>query len=227
MKKIKEIDDSALAITRRKYGKGYAYYSEDGEKITDKSILKRLKGLVIPPMWTDVLICKFEDGHIQAIGRDLKGRKQYIYHSMYEKLRQEEKFKKLLDFVSRLPKIRKQAYKDLEVKGWPKEKLVAMIVLLLDEYGIRIGNKQYRNRNESYGLTTLRRKHLTVADDELIFSFKGKRIKCKKYISMMKNWCHTLKERRICPDTKFLDIATRMAILRMWIAKMSMITSHR
>lgn len=174
MKEIREIDDSALAITRRKYGRGYAYYSEDGEKITDKSILKRLKGLVIPPMWSDVLICKFEDGHIQAIGRDLKGRKQYIYHSKYEKLRQEEKFKKLLKFVSHLPKIRKRAYKDLEIKGWPKEKLVAMIVLLLDEYGIRIGNKQYRNRNESYGLTTLRRKHMTISDSELIFSFKGK-----------------------------------------------------
>jgi len=148
MKEIKEIDDSASAITRRKYGRGYAYYYEDGNKIKDKKILKRLKGLVIPPMWTDVLICKFDDGHIQAIGRDLKGRKQYIYHSTYEKLRQEEKFRKLLVFISRLPRVRKKAYHDLKVKGWPKRKLVAMIILLLDEYGIRIGNKQQKQERK-------------------------------------------------------------------------------
>lgn len=174
VKKIKEIDDSALAITRRKYGRGYAYYYESGEKITDKYILKRIRGLVVPPMWTEVLICKFDDGHIQAIGRDLKGRKQYIYHSVYEKQRQEEKFRKLLEFVILLPKIRKHAHRDLKRKGWPKKKLVAMIIMLLDEYGIRIGNKQYQIRNETYGLTTLRRKHLSIEDNELIFSFKGK-----------------------------------------------------
>ena len=174
MKKIKEIDDSALAITRRKYGRGYAYYFESGQKIKDRFILKRIKNLVVPPMWTDVLICKFDDGHIQAIGRDLKGRKQYIYHSVYEKQRQEEKFRKLLEFVKLLPKIREEAYRDLKSSGWPKKKLVAMIILLLDEYGIRIGNKQYRDRNETYGLTTLRRKHLTLDENELIFSFKGK-----------------------------------------------------
>ena len=174
MKKIREIDDSALAITRRKYGRGYAYYYEDGEKIADKNVLKRLRELVIPPMWTDVVICKFEDGHIQAVGRDLKGRKQYIYHSVYEKLRQEEKFKKLLDFVANLPKVRRRAYRDLNRKEWSKEKLVALIILILDEYGIRIGNKQYKKRNETFGLTTLRRKHLTIEGDHLILSFKGK-----------------------------------------------------
>lgn len=174
MKKVREIDDTAMSISRKKRGKGYSFYDENGKLISDKTILKRLNNLVIPPMWTDVFICRFDDGHIQAIGRDAKGRKQYIYHSVYEKLRQEEKFKKMLDFSKRLPKIRRRAHTDLQRKGWMRKKIVALIVLLLDEYGVRIGNKEYKKRNDSYGLTTLRRKHLTIEDDELVFSFKGK-----------------------------------------------------
>lgn len=173
-KEVREIDDSAMAISRKKVGRGYTYYDEHGKKIKEKNVLCRLKKLVIPPMWSDVLICRFDDGHIQAIGRDLKGRKQYIYHSVYEKLKQEEKFKKLLSFAEGLPKIRKQVLVDLHRKKWKKNKVLALIVSILDEYGIRIGNKQYLNRNETYGLTTLRRKHMNIEDDELIFSFQGK-----------------------------------------------------
>ena len=171
---IKEIDDSALGITRRKVGKGYVFVDENGNKIIDRPTLKRLRGLVIPPMWSNVLICKFDDGHIQAIGRDTKGRKQYIYHSVYEKLKQEAKFKKMVDFSAALPKIRKRAYKDLNSILWGKNKLTALIVLLLDEYGVRIGNQEYRKRNETFGLTTLRRKHLNINEEEIVFSFKGK-----------------------------------------------------
>ncbi len=174
MKKIREIDDSAMCISRKKRGKGYSFYDEKGSLIKDKKVLKRLRGLVIPPMWQDVMVCRFDDGHIQAIGRDAKDRKQYIYHSVYEKLRQEAKFKKMLDFSELLPKIRKKAHADLDAKGWGKDKLVALIILILDEYGIRIGNKEYKKQNESYGLTTLRRKHLSVEDDELLLSFMGK-----------------------------------------------------
>mgnify|MGYP001060449310 CR=1 FL=1 len=171
---IKEIDDSALTLTRRKSGRGHAYYTGDGTKISDRKVLKRVKSLVIPPMWTDVHICKFEDGHIQATGRDLKGRKQYIYHVRYEKYRQAEKFKKLFNFVTKLPKFRKRAKEDLSRSGWPKVKLLALITMLLDEYGIRIGNKVYKDRNATYGLTTLRRKHLNVDSNNVVFSFKGK-----------------------------------------------------
>ncbi|WP_240927710.1 DNA topoisomerase IB [Cellulophaga sp. Z1A5H] len=174
MIKIKEVDDSAMCISRKKSGKGFAFYNEDASKIVDKKILKRLRNLVIPPMWSDVFICQFDDGHMQAIGRDLKGRKQYIYHSVYEKNRQEAKFRKMLDFADYLPKIRKRAHKDLQSKEWTKRKLLALIILILDEYGIRIGNKHYRNENETFGLTTLRRKHLNFKDDELIFNYKGK-----------------------------------------------------
>ncbi len=174
MKKVREIDDSAMCISRKKRGKGYSFYGEDGNLIKDKKVLKRLRGLVIPPMWQDVMVCRFDDGHIQAIGRDAKNRKQYIYHSVYEKQQQEAKFKKMLDFSELLPRIRKKAHKDLHAKGWGKDKLVALIILILDEYGIRIGNKEYKKQNESYGLTTLRRKHLSIEDDELLLSFVGK-----------------------------------------------------
>ncbi len=174
MVKIREIDDSAMCISRKKRGKGYSFYGEDGNLIKDKRVLKRLRGLVIPPMWQDVMVCRFDDGHIQAVGRDAKNRKQYIYHSVYEKQRQEAKFKKLLDFSELLPKIRKKAHKDLGAKGWKREKLVALVILILDEYGIRIGNKEYKRQNESYGLTTLRRKHLSIEDDDLLLSFTGK-----------------------------------------------------
>ncbi|MFS4417432.1 DNA topoisomerase IB [Maribacter sp. 2307ULW6-5] len=171
---VQEVDDSAMGITRQKYGKGYAYYAEDGTKITDKATLKRLRKLVVPPMWSDVLICKFPDGHIQAVGRDAKGRKQYIYHPVYEKQRQQQKFKKLLAFVGFLPQLRQRAHAHLNRSGWPKRKVLALILLLLDEYGVRIGNREYRRRNGSYGLTTLRRKHLDVLDHELRFTFTGK-----------------------------------------------------
>lgn len=174
MTKIKEVDDSAMSISRKRKGRGFAYYNEDGTKITDRKILNRLRKLIIPPMWKDVFICGFDDGHIQAIGRDLKGRKQYIYHSIFEKQRQEEKFRKMLSFADKLPKIRKKAYSDLKSSIWEKKKIIALITLILDEYGIRIGNKQYQIRNDTFGLTTLRRKHLSIEDDEVVFKFKGK-----------------------------------------------------
>lgn len=174
MTKIKEVDDSAMSISRKRKGRGFAYYNEDGTKITDRKILNRLRKLIIPPMWKDVFICGFDDGHIQAIGRDLKGRKQYIYHSIFEKQRQEEKFRKMLSFAGKLPKIRKKAYSDLKSNIWEKKKIIALITLILDEYGIRIGNKQYQIRNDTFGLTTLRRKHLSIEDDEVVFKFKGK-----------------------------------------------------
>ncbi len=174
MKIIEKIDNSALSITRKKYGKGFQYFDDSGKKITHKNTLKRFKKLVIPPMWTDVHICKFSDGHVQAFGRDLKGRKQYIYHSVWEKKQQEKKFEKMIDFSQALPNMRKVCIEGLKHKKWDRTKLLSLIILILDEYGFRIGNKQYVKKNQTFGLTTLRRKHLTIEDDELIFNFKGK-----------------------------------------------------
>ena len=172
--KLKHIDDTALCIQRKKVGRGYQFVDETGLRITDPTILKRLKSLVIPPMWNDVMICKFDDGHIQAIGRDAKSRKQYIYHSHWEKIKQEEKFKRIENFVEKLPEMRKICQENIQLKVWNKDKVLALLVLVLDEYGIRIGNQYYANENDTYGLTTLRRKHLTVSKSHVVFKYKGK-----------------------------------------------------
>lgn len=167
-------EEDSLCFKRVKKGRGFAYLDEKGEKIGDKLKLLRIKNLVIPPMWDDVNICKFDDGHIQATGRDLKGRKQYIYHSEWEKSRQEEKFERMAQFGKALPKIRKKVQKDLKTRSWTKQKILALMVTILDETGIRIGNKQYERDNQTYGLTTLRRKHMVVEGGTLSLSFKGK-----------------------------------------------------
>lgn len=172
--KTQHSDDTSLTISRVKSGRGYGFQDENGIKIKDKALLKRFRKLVIPPMWTEVKICKWEDGHIQAIGRDLKGRKQYIYHSVYEKQRQEAKFRKIIDFGTRLPNIRRTATEKIKIKKWVKPKILSLLIMIMDETGIRIGNQQYVKRNGTYGLTTLRRRHMDIDDDVLILEYKGK-----------------------------------------------------
>jgi len=173
-KKIKQVTEENLCISKKAYGRGYRYYNEKGEAIKSKKILKRLRSLIIPPMWSDVMICKWDDGHIQATGRDAKGRKQYIYHSKYEEARQQEKFDKMQDFGRQLPAIRKVNDKHIKRTKWTKEKVLALVVTLLDETGLRIGNRQYAQRNGTYGLTTLRRKHIDVEGNKISFDYKGK-----------------------------------------------------
>ncbi|MBD3629006.1 DNA topoisomerase IB [Cyclobacterium sp.] len=172
--KVKHIDEDSLCLQRKKKGNGYIYLNGNGEKITHPKQIRRIKNLVIPPMWTEVCICKYEDGHIQATGRDLKGRKQYIYHSEWERQRQEEKFARMQEFGLQLPKLRKQVAKDLRKKSWKKSKVIALMAEILDETGIRIGTKQYEISNQTYGLTTLRRKHLVQDGGILKFQYKGK-----------------------------------------------------
>ncbi|WP_373496790.1 DNA topoisomerase IB [Aquiflexum sp.] len=167
-------EEDSLCFRRVKKGRGFAYLDEKGVKIGDKLKLNRIKNLVIPPMWNDVNICRLDDGHIQATGRDLKGRKQYIYHSEWEKSRQEEKFKRMSLFGKALPKLRKRVQKDLKTRSWSKQKILALMVTILDDTGIRIGNKQYEKENQTYGLSTLRRKHMVVEGGTLSLSFKGK-----------------------------------------------------
>lgn len=125
-------------------------------------------------MWTDVQICEWSDGHIQAIGRDAKGRKQYIYHNEWEKKKQEEKFNRLKSFGAKLPDLRKKVDKDLQQNSWNKSRIIALVISILDETGIRIGNTQYAERNGTYGLTTLRRKHIEIENGALKFHYRGK-----------------------------------------------------
>ena len=180
--KLQYVDDTSLCISRKRYGRGFRFYREDGTPVTSSPLLKRLRKLIIPPMWSDVQVCKWDDGHIQAIGRDLKGRKQYIYHSEWERQRQQEKFKKMYDFGQALPAMRLQTQADINIKEWRKAKVLALLINILDETGIRIGNSQYAHRNETYGLTTLRRKHLEVLDDKILFDYKGKSNKHREVV---------------------------------------------
>ena len=130
--------------------------------------------MVIPPMWKDVKICELDNGHIQAIGDDLKARRQYIYHPQWQEKQQRKKFAKLAQFAEKLPQMRAFCHQQLSASGWPKEKVLALMTLVLDETGIRIGNKRYSEQNKTFGLSTLRRKHVDVEDGDLFLRFTGK-----------------------------------------------------
>jgi DNA topoisomerase-1 len=154
--------------------KAFEYVDAKGEPMTDADTLERIKMLVIPPAWTDVWICADERGHLQATGRDARGRKQYRYHARYREMRDADKFDHLLEFAAALPKIRRTARADLKLPGLPRRKVLAAIVHLLERTCIRIGNERYAEENDSFGLTTLRNRHVKVSGARIEFQFRGK-----------------------------------------------------
>lgn len=166
--------DAEPGWTRRKLRGGFAYFDLRGEMIRDERKLLRVRALAIPPAWQEVWICASPRGHVQATGRDERGRKQYRYHADWTALRDEVKFDRLVEFAKALPAIRRQIDRDMRRRGLPREKVVAAVVRLLDETLIRVGNDEYRRANHSYGLTTLQNRHVAVGTSELRFSFKGK-----------------------------------------------------
>jgi DNA topoisomerase-1 len=160
---------------RRVFKRGNPVYLQpNGKPVTDQPTLVRIKRLVIPPAWTDVWICPRENGHIQAVGRDAKGRKQYRYHEEWRKHRDEDKFGRMMAFAKALPRIRKRVEKDLRLPGMPRNKVLATVVALLESTLIRVGNDEYARQNGSYGLTTMRNRHARVAGEKIQFAFKGK-----------------------------------------------------
>jgi len=171
---LRFVTDQSPGIQRRRHGKGFGYVDADSKPVRDPAILKRIRSLVIPPAWQNVWICPFVNGHIQAIGRDAKGRKQYRYHPRYREVRDETKFIRMKAFGAALPKIRSQVHRDLALEDLPKQKVVAAIVALMDETCVRIGNEEYARENGSYGLTTLRNRHAEVRGDRLRLQFRGK-----------------------------------------------------
>lgn len=172
--------DEHPGYTRRKKGKGFCYYDGEGNKISDEKIISRIKSLGIPPIWSDVWIAKNKNGHLQATGFDQKKRKQYLYHPLWNKHRNEAKFTKMKTFGMALPHIRRTAAQHIQKRGWPKEKVLAMVVQMLDEYHIRIGNEYYKKQNETFGLTTLRRKHFAFDHGIGHLSYKAKSGKYRK-----------------------------------------------
>jgi DNA topoisomerase-1 len=168
------VTDGEHGITRKRFGSGFAYHRPDGSLIKDRRERKRIASLAIPPGWTDVWISPDPIGHMQATARDAKGRKQYRYHELFRQMRDESKFGRMLAFCEALPKLREQIEKDLAPVGLPRRKLLATVVRLLDKTLIRVGNDEYLKENRSYGLTTLKQRHVQVTGDTMRFEFRGK-----------------------------------------------------
>lgn len=168
------VTDDQPGIRRRRRGKAFSYHNPDNGVIRDEGTLARIRSLAVPPAWTDVWICPDPLGHIQATGRDAKGRKQYRYHPRWGEQRNAGKYARLIAFSDALPAIRSQVEHDLQLKGLPREKVLATIVRLLETTYIRIGNAEYARQNRSFGLTTLRDRHVEIKGSQLRFKFVGK-----------------------------------------------------
>jgi DNA topoisomerase-1 len=171
---LRYVTDSSPGIGRQRYGKGFRYLGIDGKPINDTSELDHIKALAIPPAWQDVWICPIPHGHLQATGQDAKGRKPYRYHPHWQRVRSQTKFNRMIPFSAALPLIREQIESHLALKGLPREKVLATVVRLLETTFIRIGNVEYAQENKSFGLTTLRNRHVDVSGSTVRFQFTGK-----------------------------------------------------
>jgi DNA topoisomerase I len=168
------VSDEKPGIGRKRSGKGFRYQDVRGARLGDEAALKRIRTLAVPPAWTDVWICPRANGHIQATGRDARGRKQYVYHAHFREVREHTKYDHMLSFAESLPAIRGKVQTHLTLRGLPREKVLATIVGLLEATLIRIGTDEYARSNNSYGLTTLKSRHVAVDGSALKFNFKGK-----------------------------------------------------
>ncbi len=171
---LRYVSDDRPGIRRVASGKGFRYVGPDGKPVRDAATLERIRSIVIPPAWTDVWICPTENGHVQATGRDAKGRKQHRYHERWRAVRDENKYGRLSRFARALPSIRRRVAADLSSRGMSRERILAMVVRLLETTYIRIGNEEYARTNQSYGLTTLTDDHVDIRGARVRFSFRGK-----------------------------------------------------
>jgi DNA topoisomerase-1 len=171
---LRYVSDERPGYTRKKKRDDFEYLDAEGKPIRDEQRLLRIKRLAIPPAWTDVWICPSPNGHIQATGRDARRRKQYLYHERWREVRDETKYDRMLGFAEHLPKIRKRVREDLRLPGLPREKVLATIVRLLERTFIRVGNPEYARENKSFGLTTMKGRHVDVKGSRLRFRFRGK-----------------------------------------------------
>jgi DNA topoisomerase-1 len=185
---LRYVSDSRPGIRRKKAGKGFCYVQPDGTRLSDGRHLRRIRSLAVPPAWTDVWICPFADGHIQATGRDARRRKQYRYHARFREARESTKYEHLVDFAQALPVIRAKVCRHMSLRGLPREKVLATVVYLLEATLIRVGNDDYARENKSYGLTTLKQRHAAVEGSEVRFRFTGKG---------GKQWALSVRDRRV------------------------------
>ncbi|HEX6771255.1 MAG TPA: DNA topoisomerase IB [Acidobacteriaceae bacterium] len=171
---LRYVSDADPGICRKRRGKGFTYVGPNGETVRDQKTLVRIRSLVIPPAWTNVWICASPNGHLQATGRDAKGRKQSRYHPRWREVRDETKYERMLSFGAALTTIRAQVEQDLSAPGLPRRKIMASIVRLMETTLIRVGNEEYARTNHSYGLTTMHDRHARVEGSTITFKFKGK-----------------------------------------------------
>lgn len=171
---LRYVTDEMPGITRLRWGQGFTYRDPEGNTIRDRAMRRRFEELVIPPAWTDVWICPDPRGHIQATGRDQRGRKQYRYHPRWREVRDRSKFSRMIVFGLSLPRIRRRVAEDVARKGVSRERVLAAAVRVLDTVPIRVGNERYARENESYGLTTVRERHVELEGDVIRIRFRGK-----------------------------------------------------
>ena len=190
---------STKGYFRRKKGSSFYYVDEENNRIKDKEILERIQKLVIPPAWEEVWISPYENGHLQVTGIDTKGRKQYRYHPQWNKIRNQSKFFRLRRFAKALPLIREQVEKDLNRKGLPYEKVIALVIKLIELTNIRIGNEAYKKLYGSFGLTTLRDRHVHFDKSKVYFDFKGKKGVMHKISLQSKRMANLVKKCRDIP----------------------------
>src|SRR5262245_5572924 len=205
MARLRYVTDQHPGIRRLKSGKGFRYVGANGQAIRRKDILARIRALAIPPAWTDVWICPDARGHLQATGRDAKRRKQYRYHPDWRATRDETKFDRMQAFARALPILRRRTRSDLARPGLPRNKVLATIVQLLERSLIRVGNEEYAKQNQSFGLTTLRDRHVKVRGGTLQFQFRGK--SGKHHTIDVNDWrlAHVVKQCRDLPGQELFQ----------------------
>ncbi|MBN8726370.1 MAG: DNA topoisomerase IB [Xanthomonadales bacterium] len=172
--RLRHVSDSEPGFSRRRTGDAFVYVDLEGQPIEDEDELARIRSLAIPPAYTDVWICRSANGHLQATGRDARGRKQYRYHPEWREARDATKFSRTIEFAERLPKLRRRIARDLRRRGATRERVLAALLRLLDRTFVRVGNEEYARDNASFGLSTLRNRHARVRGDEIRLLFRGK-----------------------------------------------------
>jgi DNA topoisomerase-1 len=172
--RLKRVDCSGPGIRRRRRGRGFEYLEEDGRRISEPNVLERIRELAIPPAWEEVWICPYPTGHIQATGADAAGRKQYRYHNRWRERRDRQKYEEMEEFARSLPRLRRRVAKDLRRSGMPRERVLACAARLLDRGFFRIGSEDYAEENDTYGIATMRKRHVTADGESVTFDYEAK-----------------------------------------------------
>ena len=202
---LRYVSDATPGYTRKKSGKGWSFYNADGELVKDNQLIQRFNKLVIPPAYTNVWISPYENGHLQFTGVDVKGRKQYRYHADWNKIRNQSKYHRLQTFAAHLPTIREQVDKGLRRHNLDHEKVVALVVRLMELTSIRVGNEAYKKLYGSFGLTTLMNRHVDIEGSKLKFEFKGKKGIYHKVALQSKKLANLVKQCRDIPGKELFQ----------------------